>query len=103
MTSSPRWAGRQWRKIAPVAARAISASSTRKPAKSSDALRLPLLSWPIDAQTSVLTTSAPAAASAGSRVTSTSVAAAPAPEIVGSGSYPSGPRGAGRIRSDTPR
>ena len=72
-TSSPRWAGRQCRKMASGAACCMSASSTVKPVKAA-ARACASSSCPMDAHTSVVTTWAPAAASAGSRVTATSAA-----------------------------
>ena len=51
-TSSPRWAGRQCRKIGRRARRCHQASSTVKPAKAV-APAAASASWPIDVQTSV--------------------------------------------------
>ena len=52
LTSSPRWAGRQCRKIASRRGAAISASSTVKPAKAARRSAASS-SWPIDVHTSV--------------------------------------------------
>src|SRR5688572_12347569 len=90
-TSSPRCAGRQCRKMAPRAACFISAAFTVNPRKARSRCFCSS-SWPIDAHTSVLITSAPFAASRGSRVTTTF--ALPSLRARSSrwsaGSYPSG-------------
>ncbi len=61
LISSPRWAGRQWRAMAPGAAW-VKASSARVQPLNAASLRACSASWPMLVQTSVLTAMAPAAA-----------------------------------------
>src|SRR5690606_16233992 len=97
-TSSPRCAGRQCRKIARSAASPMSASSTWKP-RNARRRTSTSSSWPMDAQTSVVTTSAPSTASRGSCVSSTFAAVRARSKISRSGSYPGGHA----IRSSRPK
>ena len=73
-TSSPRRAGRQWRKTAEGAARPISSAVTWYPANAARRSAV-WSSWPIETHTSVQTTSAPATASVGTVVSSGSAPA----------------------------
>src|SRR2546425_1948177 len=90
VTSSPRWAGRQCRKMAFASASFITSASTVYPL---NALRRASVSasCPIEAHTSVFTTCAPSTASSGTSVTSTHAPDALArSKIARFGSNPSG-------------
>ena len=87
-TSSPRCAGRQWRKIASSAARAIAASSTRNGTK--QPRRYSSSSIPIEHHVSVTTTLAPSSASRGSSVKKIPCCVLAIAAIVASASKPLG-------------